>query len=141
MEEEIRRLCQKVGNSENDVLAKYDQIKYLLKENKPENAKTLANDIVSKEEDLMELQSKLSFLINRAKELQMTQLCLDLTKRIDGIGKILANQFNDCKRLKEGLIENRDLERMLEEINRSNGHRMDDNGANDNMVAAVIHRA
>ena len=109
LEEEIRRLYQKVEDTQKEISEMYDQIKGVLKDNKQEDAKTLPYSIVRREQYLMELQTYLSFFNKLANEIEIVQSRSNMIKIIERINGCLAKQSSDTLKLTELLIQNRVL--------------------------------
>ena len=141
MEEDARRHFQKVGNTEIEISEMYNQISCLLKGNKQESAIALARQVVGREEYLMLLRTQLTFLMKQANELEMAQLSVDMQKKMDGINKKLAKDLSDGDKLTEDLIVNGELVRRNGEIRKDHVFQMNNNGANDYKVAAVLGKA
>ena len=140
LENHAQQLFHKVKTTQNEVTTMYDQIRSLQKDNKLEDATTLAKNVVAREEYLVELRIELSYLIKQANELEMAQLSVDLNKTMDGINQQLKTQVRDCKELTEMLIENKQLVSEIEQTRSTNQHLMTDN-SKAYKVADVLKRA
>ena len=140
LENHAQQLFHKVKTTQNEVTTMYDQIRSLQKDNKLEDANTLAKHVVARGEYMEELRTQLCYLIKQANELEMTQLSVDLNKRMDGINNQLETQVRDCKELTEKLIKNNEMASESEKTRSTNAYLMTDK-SKDYKVAAVLKKA
>ena len=151
-EEEVKIMCaslehdekqfeKKVADIEEDISAKYIQMRSLLKENKIEAVNALARQILGWKDYLVDIRTNVYFFQKQVIRLNKGQLTSDALKKTDKINKCIAKQLSDAEKLNEGLLKNRDMGNLLDELDRDNEFLKNNDGANDYKVADVIKNA